>query len=376
MSNVSKTKIVQIIADSHLGGGSKHVLGLLKNLDKEKFSILLITPRGWLTSEAEKIEGVEVKNIKFRSKFDLSSFSKLKVEIAKFRVKEFPFSPIILHAHGPRAGLFVTFAKWHGEKFIYTEHLWNHEFRLKNIFGNFLQKRFLAFVCHRADEIIAVSKSVEKFLTGELKIKKEKIRVIPNAVNFDEKDGEKNHQSKTGEVVIGTTGALVSQKGQIYLIRAFSRVFESLPKARLEIIGDGPEKSRLQKEISNLGLEAKIHLLGEQKELSKFYQNWDLFVLPSLSETFGLVILEAMNYEVPVLATSVGGIPEIVKNEKTGVLVPPANSEKLAKAILKLLVEKKNSHEMTKNAKKFLKENYDFGVIIKEIENVYSALSL
>jgi len=370
MEQKQKIKIVQVIADSEIGGGPRHVLGLLKHIDKEKFDVLLIAPRGWLTAEAVKIKGAGVRIVDFKNKFDVNSIVKLKKDIAEFRTSGDPFGAIIIHAHGPRAGGFCRFAIRSGEKFIYTEHIWNKEYNLKNPINSYLQVMGIRSVCKRADLIIAVSKSVKKFLIKITKLSGDKFVVIPNAIELSDSNHLEGHR-KTTELVVGCIGSLVPQKGLIYLVKAFGRVTASLPKARLEIVGDGPEKEKLLLEIRKLGLESKIQLIGAQKNVRKFLSCWDLFVLPSISETFGIVILEAMEQKVPVIASAVGGIPEIIKDGKTGILVPPADSEKLAKTISWLLAEKKDRLSLSTEAYDILKKNYDWSKIIDDIENVF-----
>lgn len=377
-SDNSKIKIVEVIADSNLGGGSRHVLGLLKNINKDQFDVLLIAPRGWLTTRATKIKDVRLNIIEFKSKFDFRSLIKLKKNIAEFRARDNPFGPIIIHAHGPRAGYFCRLATRVGEKFVYTEHLWNEDFRLKNRLNGFFQLQGLRSICKKANLIIAVSNSVKKFLLAKIVSDKNKVLVVPNAVDISADEPKiirPPAADRGGELLIGTVGTLNRQKGQIYLIRAMHRVIKSLPKTKLEIIGAGPDEERLRKEIDRLGLEAKIQLLGEQKEVKKMMKDWDLFVLPSLSETFGLVILEAFETGIPVLATSVGGVPEIVKNGETGVLVPPADPERMAKAICWLLAEKKERAKLARAADESLKQHYDWSKIITDIENIYLALA-
>jgi glycosyltransferase involved in cell wall biosynthesis len=370
MSSKEKIKLVQVIADSSLTGGPRHVLGLIKHLDKDKYNILLIAPRGWLTAEATKISGVKVKIVDFRSKFDLNSLTKLKKDIAEFRSADNPFGPIIIHAHGPRAGYFLALAKRPSEKFIYSEHIWSHEYKIENFINRKLQSLGIKFTCHRADLVIAVSKSVKNFLLKPLGVIEKKIIIIPNAIEVNDKnqDGKINGSA---QLLIGTIGALVKRKGHIHLIRAFLRVAASLPKARLEIIGDGPEKQNLLNEIKKLGLESKIQLVGEQKNTEKFLNSWNLFVLPSISEVFGIVILEAFEARVPVVATAVGGVPEIIKNDENGILVPASDPKKLAKAILYLLVEKQERQKLADSAYKILKERYDWSKIIVDIEKQY-----
>jgi len=374
----SKIKLVQVIADSALGGGPRHVFGLLKNIDREKFDTLLVAPRGWLITRAARIPGVGVRTVEFKSKFDLGSLSKLKKNVAEFRAGDNPFGPIIIHAHGPRAGYFCRLAVRAGERFVYTEHLWNADFHLKNRLNSFFQLRGLKSVCKKANLIIAVSNSVKKFLLAKIVSDKNKVVVIPNAVEISDDEPKiirRPGRDRGGELLIGSVGALNRQKGQIYLIRAMHRVIKSLPKTSLEIIGDGPDKEILKKEIDRLGLEAKIQLLGEQKEVKKIMKDWDLFVLPSLSETFGLVILEAFEVGIPVVATSVGGLPEIVKNGQTGVLVSPADPERLAKAICWLLAERRERAKLARAAYESLKKHFDWSKIIIELEEKYQKLA-
>ncbi len=373
-----KIKIIEVISDSTIGGGSRHVLGLLQNINKDRFDVLLVAPRGWLTTRATKIKDVKVKIVEFKSKFDFRSLIKLKKNIAEFRSGDNPFGPIVIHAHGPRAGYFCRLAMRSGEKFVYTEHLWNSDFQLKNRLNGFVQVGGLKSVCRKADLVIAVSNSVKKFLIAKIVENSDKVKVIPNAIEISDDEPRiirRPGRDNSGELIVGTIGALNRTKGQIYLIRAFSRVVKSLPKAKLEVIGDGPDREKLKKEIDRFDLESKIQLLGSQKEVKKIIRDWDLFVLPSLSETFGLVILEAFETGIPVLATSVGGVPEIVKNGETGVLVPSADPERMAKAICALLAEKGERAKLARAAYQILKERFDWSKIIIELEKEYQKLA-
>jgi len=370
MDSKNKTKIVQVIADSALGGGPRHVLGLINNLDKEIFDVLLIAPRGWLTTRAQKISGVNVRIVEFKNKFDLDSFIKLRKCLAEFRSSGDPFAPMIIHSHGPRAASFCRYALQPKDRFVYTEHLWNSDYHLRNPLNSLMQKNSIRSICRRADRVIAVSASVGHFLVNVLGIDRKKISIISNAIEIEGDNLRKNNPG----LLVGTVGSLVKAKGQIYLIKAFERVLQSLPKARLEIVGDGPEKDRLLKEIKDLGLESQIQLVGKVEKPKKLIKTWDIFALPSLSETFGLVILEAFECHVPVVGSNIGGIPELIKNGETGMLVPPADPEKLAKAICYLLVEKRERQKIADHAFELLKDKYEWSKIIKEIEKEYLRL--
>ncbi|MFA5157729.1 MAG: glycosyltransferase family 4 protein [Patescibacteria group bacterium] len=368
----NKIKIVQVISDSAIGGGPKHVLGLLNHIDKDKFEVLLIAPRGWLASRASGITGVGVKMIEFKSKYDIRAFIKLRKDIAEFRAHGDPFGPIIIHAHGPRAASFCRYALQAKERFVYTEHIWNSDYHLKSPLNSWLQKNGLRAISKRADIIFAVSNSVKKFLVEVFKLNGKDVVVIPNAIEIETEP--KKASRAEDKLLIGTIGSLNKQKGHIYLIQAIERVVKSLPKTRLEIVGDGPEKEKIQREIKKLGLESRVQLLGKIDKPKRLLKNWDIFVLPSLSETFGLVVLEAFESKVPVIATKVGGLPELITNNDNGILVPPADPDKLSKAILYLLVEKKVRNGLAEEAYKLLKEKYDWSKIIKEIEREYYKL--
>ncbi|MCX6812864.1 MAG: glycosyltransferase family 4 protein, partial [Candidatus Berkelbacteria bacterium] len=297
----------------------------------------------------------------------LASLGKLKKDIAEFRAGGNPFTPIVIHAHGPRAGSFCRLALRPSENFFYTEHIWSGNYHLQNPLNSVFQKFGLRNIYHHADKLIAVSKSVKKFIE-KFGIDQEKIVVIPNAIEID---SSAIHTAHHAGLMVGTIGALNKQKGQIYLVQAFQKLAKSLPKARLEIIGDGPEREKLLSDIKELDLESRVQLLGKIDKPRKYLGSWDLFVLPSLSETFGLVILEAFAAGIPVIASNVGGIPELITNGKNGYLVPSADPEKLAKAISYLLVEKKARESLVQEASKTLKEKYDWSKIILEIEREY-----
>ncbi len=143
---------------------------------------------------------------------------------------------------------------------------------------------------------------------------------------------------------LGIAGRLVQLKGIEYLIRALPMVRTEVPDVTLEIAGSGPEEEVLRNEAHRLGLDGCIRFLGWQKDIP--FHRWDVFVIPSLEEAFGMAALEAMAAGLPVVASAVGGLTELVKDGKTGWLVPPATPTALATRLIPLLLNERERRQM------------------------------
>jgi glycosyltransferase involved in cell wall biosynthesis len=141
----------------------------------------------------------------------------------------------------------------------------------------------------------------------------------------------------TAAPVIGTACRLVPIKGVSVLLEAFARLGTEFPRARLEVAGTGPEEARLREAAAALGMTERVRFLGWVRDLPAVSAAWQVFVLPSLEEAFGIAAVEAMHLGLPVVATYAGGLPEVVEDRVTGLLVPPGDPTALAAAIGELL---------------------------------------
>jgi glycosyltransferase involved in cell wall biosynthesis len=370
---MNKIKLVQIIADSKIGGGPSHILGILRQIDKEKLDCFLICPKGYLSDEAETIPGLAVFNMEMASKFDVGSILKLKSKLQEIRADNNPFGPMIVHSHGPRAGFIANFALPNGVKSVYTEHIYDETYRLNNPINNYLQKFFLKRQNFRTNLIIAVSSSVKKALIKNDLAPADKIIVIPNGVDIDKFKVEKPVASKYNHPVIGSVSNLNQTKGFEYLIAAVPTIKKKFPLISVEIIGAGPERNKLMLKIKELKLEHNVTLLGSKKDGYKYIKNWRTFVLPSVSEPFGIAALEAMASGVPLVASKVGGLKDIITDKKNGLLVPPRNSEALAKAILQILLSMALGAKLKRGGLLRVKD-FDWKKIVKTLEGVYEEL--
>ncbi|MFX0170011.1 MAG: glycosyltransferase [Candidatus Hodarchaeota archaeon] len=173
-------------------------------------------------------------------------------------------------------------------------------------------------------------------------------------------------------------GRLVAYKGLRVLLRAFRRVLVKIPTAQLLIVGGGPLQSELQSTVTQHGLSQAVQFLGvlSQRRLRDAYSACDLFVLPSRSrsEAFGIVLLEAMAQGKPVVATQVGGIPYVVNDRETGLLVPPFDPIPLAQAIISLLQNPLYRHQLGLAGRERVRKHFTREPITKKLEALYYAL--
>ncbi len=213
------------------------------------------------------------------------------------------------------------------------------------------------------------------------------IEVVPNGINFQfpitndhsiSNDQFSNLKQKLDisrdEKVILTTSRLVEKNGIIDLIKAFS-----ILNIKLIICGDGKEQNKLKKLTEKLKIESKVKFVGfvKPQELSKYYAIADVFCRPSLSEGLGNSFLEAMAYNVPVVATPVGGIPDFLKDGETGWFCKVKDPESIAEKIKYILDEKNKSEveQVVKNAKKLVEEKYNWEKIAIEMRNIFKKIS-
>ena len=181
-----------------------------------------------------------------------------------------------------------------------------------------------------ADAVIATSRAVAK----RIEIAANPRVVYPAAGVCD--PPSRKHAATT---VIGTACRLVPIKAVSTLVEAVALLHEELPGLRLEIAGSGAQLQTLQADVRRLGLDGRVTLLGWKADLAEVFGRWDIFCLPSLEEGFGIAALEAMAASLPVVATCVGGLPELVDHGRTGYLVPPRSVPSLVSALRRLAID-------------------------------------
>lgn len=174
--------------------------------------------------------------------------------------------------------------------------------------------------------------------------------------------------------VIGAACRLVPLKGLLDLIRAVALLCLEFPTLRLEIAGTGPQREDLEREAGRLGLTSGVRFLGWQRDLGPIFRSWDIFAMPTLEEGFGMAGLEAMAEGLPVVATSVGGLPEVVEDGQTGYLVPPSDVTALSGRLRLLILDPKRRQAMGAAGRERARNHFSVDRMVGEIAAIYDSL--
>src|SRR5688572_1000864 len=202
-------------------------------------------------------------------------------------------------------------------------------------------KSITQFSIHKSDGLTAVSEYLQRETVEHFDIAPERIEVIPNFVDLNEykRDVHPCHRSRlseTGEKIVMHISNFRPVKRVVDAVRIFARINRELP-ARLVLIGDGPERGRVQQMAEEEGVADRVLFLGKQESVAEILSCADLFLLPSATESFGLVALEAMSCGVPVVATRVGGVPEVIPEGEAGFLAEIGDVQTMAEQGVEIL---------------------------------------
>jgi glycosyltransferase involved in cell wall biosynthesis len=203
-----------------------------------------------------------------------------------------------------------------------------------------------------------------------------KIVIIPNGVDTSLFRPAESVKSPKSDPTILTVCKLIERKGVEYLIYAVKRLVSRYPKLKLRIIGDGPKYTQLIRLVKELDIERNVEFMGKipHYRLVEQYHDCDIFCLPSLSDPFPNVVLEAMACGKPVVATKVGGISEIITNGRDGVLVPPADVNSLRNALSKLIQDTEFRDEIGQQAVNTIRQRFSWDIVADSYIKVYRAL--
>ncbi len=239
-------------------------------------------------------------------------------------------------------------------------------------------RNFLKYFIKNADAVIVNSSFTGKKVT---EIYDSPIHVIPYGTTVIPKTIVRK---KVPGRQIFSVGRMIERKGFIYLIEAMPQVISQFPDAKLTLAGGGPLREQLLQQVNKLQLQKNINLPGKisAKELEMLYAQGDIFVLPAIidkngdTEGLGVVLIEAMTYKIPVIASNVGGIPDVIVTGTSGILVEQKNSSMLANELIGLLNEPDKMQKIGNQGYNFISIRFSWERVIREIENLYSDVML
>lgn len=365
---MSRTLTIAYLVRPADGGIKSHMLTLLSGLDRARFApVLICPPDSSLYAEADpacarKFPMPLVGEVNpVRDTTTAISLRRLLTEVR----------PDVLHMHSLKAGIVGRLALAsmpRRPKSIVTYHSFPFDERVGS------RKRAITRAAERAlsgrmDSAVAVSEALRDQLVNDLRIPARKMSVIYNGIRFIEIDRRAGDRP-----TIGTISRLAPQKGVEFFVRAAVLVLTRFPSARFVIVGDGPRMDALVTLAESLGVRGAIDFQGYRKDALDVAARFDVFALTSTWETFGITLVEAMSIGVPVVASRVGGIPEIVDGETTGLLAEPSDPRSIADGICRLLSDRDLALRLSSNGREHVRARFSADRMVGETQALYERI--
>lgn len=334
-------RVAHIIKAKQIGGAERHLLILLPALRErgtDAHLILMVEPDNLMTDmvhEAESL-GIPVQRVVLRGNLDPLFIWRLRGVLRRLK-------PDIVHTHLIHADfLGLMAAKLTGVKTVITGRHNDDDFRNRPLLRHLHRIQW-----RMVQGGIAISDAIEAFVVETEHAPSEKVRVVTYGVPHESPTPQQIDSARAAlrqkwnlppdAPVVGMACRLVEQKGVVYGLRAFAQIAPEFPESHLIIAGEGPLRDFLGAESEKLNLDGRVHFVGWLDDVPAMLAGLDIFLSPSLWEGFGLVLLEAMSCRVPIVASRVSAIPEVIQHEETGLLVPPRDVSALADALRILL---------------------------------------
>ena len=367
MMNPKKIKILYIIPNLEVAGAEQHLINLASNLDNRGFEVLIccIKKPGKLGERFKEVGG-DIICLKRRSIYDL----RIMLDIHRL-IKRNGFDIVHTYLFGFHYLAGIP-ARLCGVPVVISSRreiaVWkkrHHRF-LENL-GN----RF-------TDKVVSCSRAAREFAVGSENLPGEKILTIYNGVDlkkFFPRPPSACILEEFGlgkeDKIIGMVTKFASVKDPETLLKAVNEIRKTYPRIKCLLVGDGPLKESLKLKVESLKLGNNIIFPGKRNDITRILSIMDVFVLTSLIEGLPNTILEAMACGLPVVATNVGGIPEVVENGKSGILVEPRDYSSIADAVVNLLENANLRKEMGARGREIVERKFGLDRMIEDYENLY-----
>jgi glycosyltransferase involved in cell wall biosynthesis len=343
--------VVGVDPELGFGGGETQVLGLTLALAAAGHRAELICDPAGRLWERATAEGIRCHPIRIRNAIDLAAGVKLRAILKREHYD-------VVHFHTSRAHSMAPFARGFASTLVVTRRM---DYRPNRVFAPLLFNRAV-------DGVVAISEGVADSLAAA-GVDRRRVTVIHSGVDCarfrpptiqERTDARGALGISDGEILISAVGALEQRKGHRYLIEAIGALAAPPASIKLKcfIVGQGSVHKVLQGEIAVIRSLERIKLLGRVDDVRELLWASDIFAMPSLKEGLGVAALEAMASNLPIIASDVGGLREVVEDERTGIIVPPSNSAKIAAAIQRLAESDELRTQMGAAARARVVENY------------------
>jgi len=353
-------KVLQILPELRVGGVETGTVDLARYLVEHGHESLVVSNGGELVSDLEEVGARHIELPVHRKNIWTA------VWCARRLVKILQQEKVdIVHARSRVPG-WIAFFACHKTRtpFITTCH-------------GYYSKHFFSRVMSWGKLIIVPSNVIGRHMIEDFNVTPENIRCIPRSVDLRKFNIPRSMDSAKSQYTISIIGRITPLKGHEYFLKAMARVVRTLPYVKIWIIGDAPEEKISYREglkvlARRLGLAERIEFLGSRKDVPELLAETDVLVFSSVvPESFGRVIIEAQAAGVPVVATRVGGVVEIIEDGQTGILVEPRHPEEMAEAVVRVLDDKILARRLVENAKEKILSHYTLDHMASQTLEVY-----
>jgi glycosyltransferase involved in cell wall biosynthesis len=366
-----KINIAQVIYGLKYGGAEKLLIPLSTKVDSERFRVMVIALTcGGPLEEQLRRSNIDVRVLRRDGRFSLFDLFRLVRLIKEQEID-------IIHTHLQNADIWAGLAaKFCGVKHISTFH--GVYFKISILES--MKQKLRVILPHK---IIAVSHHTANYCIVQLKAKSEKVVVVHNGVDISKFQSVLDIDFKRRELgiaqdktVLASFGRLEIEKGHRCLIEAIAHLKNVYSKINLVvlIVGEGSLKQKLMKMSMELGLNEIVRFLGDRRDVAELLEITDIVVNPSLSEGLPLSCLEAMAAGKPVVATRVGGMPELIKDKENGLLVESGDPARLARGILDLIEDKDLAKRLALKAKDSTRTDFSIDKMLVQTSQLYESL--
>jgi glycosyltransferase involved in cell wall biosynthesis len=363
----ARVRVVEILATGTNGGAQEHLYGLLSRLDQTHYDASVVSLSAGSAVRKLQRHGFDVTVIDEPD--DAAAVRLLAAHLAAVR-------PDVIHTHMYRADVVGTEAAnllaetGHRRTYVVST---VHSSRVRSAEDRELIRRLTPSM----DQLIAVSKSIERKIADEHRTGAP-VRLIYNGVDLQRYDHQDpcctlpdEYGMEAGSQIVGVVARLEPEKGHQTLIEAWPHVLRSVPDAYLLIVGEGSRRDFLESLAQTKKVAHRVVFTGRRDDIPAVTAALDVAVLPSWREAQGLSILEAMALSRPVVASDVGGIPEMIEDGVTGLLVPHDDPPALAAAIVRLLKDHQLADTLARAGHDLVHDRFCIELMVKAIEGIY-----